>query len=573
MLKRLRIQNFILIDDLDVTFENGLSVITGETGAGKSILIDALTVLLGARASKSFIRTGQEKTQLHAEFQINTKVLIFLAHEHPEFEWTSELIIEKEILQSGKSNAKINGNPVQLQLLKEVGDVLVDIHGQHEHQALLHNSKHVEMLDAYGDEISPTLQSLVEVIDAYKLKDTELIHLKIDDEEANRQIELLTYQIQDIESVQLTVDDDELEAEFELLKDSETLLRTLSVIDGALNGADDQASLMHSLQLEYKNLKRFVRLSPTLLALSNQLNDLIYQADDFSHQLRHYKDQIQMDDERLYALEKRLDRINLLKRKYGNSVEIILRFKQDAEVRLEQLQNLSALRETYLEQRETLYQSYLMIAQKLTKIRKNVAERFEREMSEELKSLNMEKSRFVVEFSDLADQNGLYRVSKRGVESVEFLVSFNPGEMVRPLKQVASGGEMSRVMLALKVILARQDMISTLIFDEVDTGISGKTASIVAEKLYKVSLHHQVLCISHLSQLALMGDFHYLISKESNDSTTKTQLELLTDNRRQEELARMIGGAHQTHSTIEHVRELMANIERHKQTTRGETYA
>jgi DNA repair protein RecN (Recombination protein N) len=571
MLKRLQIQNFILIDSLDVSFDQGLSVITGETGAGKSILIDALTVLLGARASKSFIRTGQDKTQLKAWFSLNVSTLHYLQATYPDQNYTTELIIEKEVLQSGKSMAKINGQPISLQVLKEIGDVLVDIHGQHEHQALMNNAKHVDMLDAYGEEIAPLLETLQQKVMAFKAADEKINALKIDDEEANRQIELLKYQVHDIESVQLKADDDDLEKEFELLKDSETLLHTLTAVDALLNGNEDQTSLIHQLLQEHKVLKRFEALSPDLKELSTQLNDLIYQSDDLSHQLRHYKDRIQMDDERLYALEKRLDRINLLKRKYGASVEAILEFKQLSEDRLDELENIGSLRERYLKEKETIYQDYLKIAAELTNRRHQVAERFEREISLELKSLNMDKATFVVEFSDLADQEGLYRVSKRGIEAVEFLVSFNPGEMVRPLKQVASGGEMSRVMLALKVILARQDLISTLIFDEVDTGISGKTASIVAEKLYKVSLHHQVLCISHLSQLALMADWHYLISKESDDNTTKTNLERLTLERREEELARMLGGAHQTQSTKEHVKELLENIQKHKALARGDS--
>lgn len=571
MLKKLHIQNFILIDDLEVLFEPGLTVITGETGAGKSILIDALTVLLGARASKSFIRTGQEKTVIQAQFHIHEPLLKILKLRHPELKWLSSLIIEKEIFQNGKSTARINELQVSLQVLKDVGDYLIDIHGQLEHQALFNSLKHVEMLDSFNTSANNLGEELERTVKAFHAIDQSISALNLDDEAVNREVELLNYQIKDIDAVMLTSADDALEEEYELIKDAETLTKSLVNITSILTGSDDQPGALSQLMSEHKQIKRFESLSEEMKLLSEQMTDLIYASEDFHIQVRRSLDNVQMDEERLYHLEQRINSINMLKRKYGHTVTQILAFRNQAQERLDLLSNLNQKRHALETEKAAVYNRFLEVGLRLTRHRRELAQHFEKDISNELQSLNMPTAVFVVDFTDLADSDGRYRVSNRGLEAVEFLVSFNPGEIVRPLKSIASGGEMSRVMLALKVLLARQDLIPTLVFDEVDTGISGKTASIVAEKLYQVSIGHQVLCISHLSQLALMGDHHYLISKETNGNLTQTKLVKLNEEARMDELSRMISGLHQTQSTKEHVKELLHNIANQKEQYKGRT--
>jgi len=555
MLLELEITNFALIDNLKVDFEKGLNILTGETGAGKSIIIDALNMVVGDRADREFVRTGTNKCRIQAifSFKKSENLIHLLSDNGIDFD-DDTLIITREIHATGRSVSRVNGIIINQSLLKQISEYLIDIHGQHEHQSLLNASNHIHMLDAYGGErINPLLHMYKNNYKSYLDATKELGIICNNMQERERQIELLKYQITEIDSANLKVGEDEdLEKELMILTNSEKII---TVVDNTCNDLYNSSQYPPAIDLLSRNLKGLLNISSIdtdLKTFYDTLEEIQIKIDDVVRDMRAYLQQIDHDPSLLENLESRLNTINNLKRKYGSTIQEILEYKDkineeldvyiNSEERIQSLQTLIS----------TLEKELRVSALKLSQERKGIALEFEKDLKDVLMTLNMGKVSFTIKFEETSKD-----FTHSGIDKVEFLMSTNMGEPLKSLSKIASGGEISRIMLSFKTILANVDQVDTLIFDEIDTGISGNTAQIVAEKLREISNRHQILCITHLPQIASMANEHFLIEKKIVANNTKTTVHKLEKKERVNEVGRLLGGE-LTDLTIKHAKEMIS---------------
>lgn len=571
MLSTLSIRNLAVIEAVDVHFHSGFHVLTGETGAGKSIIIDALGLIAGGRGSADLIRYGCDKAEMEALFELSVQHPVWntLSELGIQAEADEHLVIRRELTVSGKSVSRINGQLVNLTMLREIGEQLINIHGQHEHQSLLRAEKHLGLLDTYGETIiRPIKIKYSEQYRAFVKVEKELRQLQESSQKAYQMLDMYRFQLEEIAAAGLVPGEDESLAEERVkLSHSEKMMDSVSGAYELLHGSHGLEAVSYAIsKLEDINDYDHKGIHPIL----EQLQSAFYQLEDAAFQLRSYRDGIEFNPVRLSEVEERLNMITGLKRKYGESVESILQYYVQIERETDHLENKDERLEKLLAERNQLLEGLLETAEEMSEARKICAEELSNQVEQELKDLQMERTSMRAQISIMEDPKGVewkgkrIRITKHGIDNVEFLISPNPGEPLRPLGKIASGGEMSRIMLALKSIFARHDQIPVLIFDEVDTGVSGRAAQSIAEKLFILSSTCQVFSITHLPQVACMADHQYLIEKNVHDERTMTQVESLSEQGRVTELARMLGGVEITEKTLHHAQEMLKLAEAKK---------
>lgn len=553
MLKELSIKNFAIIDDIRIEFTKGLNLLTGETGSGKSIIIDALGVVLGGRSSKDLIRTGEDKAFIEALFFVDRhfqKIIRDIGFDINE----ETLIISKEISVNYPSVSRINGRPVTLNMLSSITDKLVDIFGQHEHQSLLNVSNHQILIDSLGDDrLKSLLKEYGSLYDLYKEDENKLSEMNISAQEREREIDLLKFQIDEIDEADLKEEDDEqIELEYKKLSNVMSITSGVGEVLSILNeDSYETNSVIGLLDKSIGGINSISRYDDGLNSYQKRLEDIRYELMDINRELNHYLENMELDDERLGFLEDRLDLTNRLKRKYGSNVEKILKYKEEITDRYESLVNFEIEKKSIEDRIEGYKHQLISYGTDISEERKKIAFKLEQNLAEELSELNMRQVIFKVNFTPKET------ISSKGMDNIEFLISTNPGEELRSLSRIVSGGEMSRIMLAFKSIMAEKDNMETLIFDEIDTGISGRTAQIMGEKIRKISKLRQVISISHLPQIAALADSHFVISKDISASKAITKVEMLSEDERVIELARLLGGVDVTELTLQHAREML----------------
>lgn len=563
MLVELSIKNFAIINDLRIRFSDGLTILTGETGAGKSIIINAFNLLLGARASANLIRTGAEAAELEALFSINPSSRIFRNIREWGIEADEELLIRRIISRNDRHRIYINGRLSTIQMLNRVTEHLASISGQHAHQGLLREDQHLMILDQFGNlmplratvasaynEIVPLIESL-QRLKGLRHRQTE--HVK-----------LLEFQKTEITQASLVPGEDaELEQEKRRLKMAETLYQTVAGSFEMLYGSE--GAIIGKLVELSRSLEKSSRIDSQLSGAAKAVEDTAYHLEDVAHGLRRYLDGLQADDHRLEEIESRLDLVQRLKRKYGGSLESVLSHLDAISGELSGLENLSEEIHAAEKQLESRYAELSRCCTELSENRKQVAQLLAKQVEKELESLQMPHARFSIfmqtcgadEKTPVWLQAGGHRIHESGIDTATFMIAPNPGEALKPLSQIASGGELSRVVLALKAILAEKESVETVVFDEVDAGIGGGTAELVGQKLLSLSGYHQIICITHLPQIASFGRHHFKISKQVSAGRTETCIASMSEQERVQEIARMLGGADITQTALEHAREML----------------
>ena len=555
MLRLLHIENIAVIERADILFERGFNVMTGETGAGKSIVIDAISAILGERAYRDMIRTGTQKAAVRAIFEDVPESAWFAANDVP---YAAETTIQREIYLDGKNVCKVNGVPVTVTVLKQLGIQLINIHGQHDSQRLFDEANHLLYLDAFAHD-EALLEAYGAAFSKAQALRREIDRLDMDEAEKARLVETLEYQIGEIERAELRPgEDEELEARRKLLQNAEKLSDALEAAAAALYGDEDSDGAAALLAQAEKALSRVKSVSDDVAALHQKVTELVYAAQDAAEEARDVRDELTYSAEELEQIEQRLDVLHKLKRKYGASVEDVLVFLEQARSQLDEIEfasdKIERLRAQLAKQDAEVQQAGLA----LREARKRAAVELEKRIQTELSQLDMPKVQFQCQFEEQKPQ-------ETGLDLVRFLMSANVGEALRPMAKVASGGELARIMLAMKNVLAEQDAIPTLIFDEVDAGVSGRAAQKVAEKLWAVAqAGKQVLCVTHLPQIAAMADRQYTVEKRVEGGRTYTRVHLLDEDGRVQELARLVGGAAITETTLAGARELLATAENRK---------
>lgn len=556
MLQELTIRNLAVIEYVQVRCKQGFHVLTGETGAGKSIIIDALGLIAGGRSSSELVRYGSDRAVIEALFQVGADHPVWDVLERMGIEADADehLIIRREITVQGKSTSRINSQLVNLASLKEVGECLINIHGQHEHQSLFRTEEHIEWLDLFGHEtIGPVKQVYKEAYKAYITVRDQLRELQESGKQALQMMDLYRFQVEEIGAAKLKIGEDEaLLEERRRLANAEKLYSGASgAYDGLYGGHEGLDAIRKALQ----KLTDIAAIDPDKLQpLAEQVQSAYYQLEDAAYQLRDYRDEIEFNPSRLDYIEQRLDTLSSLRRKYGETVADILQYYDKIQDELSRMENKDELLQQLRDEEAALLQRLKKCAVALREQRELAAESLASEIMSELKELHMEKTRFKVQITPLPED----RPTKDGADQVEFLISANPGEPLRPLSKIASGGEISRVMLAMKSIFARIDRIPVLVFDEVDTGVSGRAAQAIAEKMSRLSRSCQVFSITHLPQVACMADVHYRIHKATEGERTFTHVDDMDGKGRIEELARMLGGVEVTDKTLQHAQEMLA---------------
>lgn len=553
MLSELSIRNFAIIESLSISFQKGLTVLTGETGAGKSIIIDAVHLLVGGRGSAEFVRHGEDKAEIEGLFFLDSE-------NHPCYAKGKEfgievedgmIVLRRDISKSGKSICRVNGKLVTIATLREIGSTLIDIHGQHEHQELMDETKHINLLDQFGSkDIQPALSEYQMVFKSYEQTLKKLKNLSENEQQIAHRLDLIQFQYDEIQSAGLKInEDEELIEEKRKLNNFERIFESIQSSYIALKG--DQRGL-DWIGMVMDHLETAADINPEYKELHESVANSFYLLEDAARILRNELDILEFDPQRLNDIEDRLTEINQLKRKYGQTIADVLEYAAKIEEEIETLQN----KEIHIDQMEkelaSLKKDLELEAANLTKARTVWAEKLTRLILQELKELYMEKTVFEVKI----DYHG-QQYAKNGADRVEFYISTNPGEPLKPLSKIASGGELSRIMLALKSIFSKHQGVTSIIFDEVDTGVSGRVAQAIAEKIYKVAKNSQVLCISHLPQVAAMSDTHLYITKEIKKGRTKTSVSPLTDIEKIREIGRMISGVEITELTKQHAEELL----------------
>ena len=555
MLLNLHVKNLALIEEVDVDFEKGLIVLTGETGAGKSLILGSVNIALGNKASKDMIRKGTDYSLVELTFSVSENC----AKQYDIYMEEDNIVTVTRKISEGRSISKINGETVNIKTLKNVMSLLIDIHGQHDHQSLLYTKNHLDILDKFAkDSILELKEQIKEEYSKYTKLIKKLEEFNIDEGQKAREIEFAEYEVNEIESANLKPEEDvQVEEEFKKLSNSKEIVSALSEIYNALSyeTAGGLGDIINKAVMDINSIKG---MDEKISQFQTELYDIDNLCRELTSQIYDYNSGMDFNPEYVREVEERLDVINHLKLKYGNSIEEILRYKEEKEEYLEKLNNMTDEMESVKNQISELEVTLNNLCTKLSEQRKKAAKELEVLVKQALVDLNFIAVEFEIQITRKES------IGENGFDNVEFMISTNPGESVKPLVKVASGGELSRIMLAIKSILATEDDIDTLIFDEIDTGISGQTAMKVAEKMAKISRNHQVICISHLSQIAAMADSHYLIKKTADENSTTTSIKKLTRQQSIEELVRINGGSGITEAGFIHATEMKDMADRTK---------
>lgn len=548
MLLRLSIKNIALISHLDVEFVAGLNILTGETGAGKSIIIDAINLALGEKAEYELLKHGETKASVEAEFDISGNIPILNALNSLDIETEDDtLIVSRELNASGRSVCRLNGTVVSRSSLKNIMDFLVDVHGQHEHQSLLAPKYHIQYLDAYAkDSLAQYKEIVNHAYDRFKSLEHDMEVNFLPPDERERRIDTLTYQINEIESINpMTGEDDELLRTRDMLMNAERIALSLTTAYDALYGGESNA--LSAIKSALVGLNDIKELSDSYSALQSKCDEAFYIIEDIAFQVREQKEVSNFEFSDLEQVEERLNVINSLKRKYGGTIDSVLQYAENARMELERIQNSADAFERNTVLINKYREDYYTGAEQLTIARKHSAEHFCAEVLAELRDLGLQNASLTVRF----DTESGDVPSRNGIDKVEFLLSANSSEPEKPLAKVASGGEISRIMLALKTVLSHVEGISIMIFDEIDTGISGETATTVGLKMHYIAKGKQVIAITHLPQIAAFADAHYLVEKTEQEGIVRSDLKRLTDEEHKTEIARIMGGTH-SRAALEH---------------------
>lgn len=554
MLLQLNIMNFALIEKLSIDFSRGFNVLSGETGAGKSILIDAISFVLGGKFNKNLIRVGEDKTVVEAVFSIeNQRTRDILK----ELDISDEgiVILSRESFHSGKTIAKVNNKSLLLSKIKQVSETLIDIHGQHENQNLLDSSNHINYIDSFGQDL---LVNKLKEYDKFYLKygevEEKVNRLQGNDGEREKKIDFLKFQMDEINSIKPKIgEDEELSKKFNMLSNGEKIKKALEKSYILLKENDEsRISIIDSLMYVIRELKSIEAHHEDVKPIVDSLEESYYLLEDNTRTVSDLKDNTDYDIGELEFINSRMYQLSACKKKYGPTLEDVLVYKNHIEEQYYELINSGDIIEELLKEKKKLYEKLTEIAEELHNIRLRISESLEKEIKKELDYVGLEKSRFKI---DVAYTDNL---NSKGRDKIQFNISTNPGQPLQPLEEVVSGGELSRIMLALKTVFVDKDQIPSVIFDEVDTGISGRIAQRVGEKMVLISEAHQVFCITHLPQIAALADANYLIEKNSNEVNTFTKVKKLKDDEVEQEVARIIGGSEVTAITIENAREMIS---------------
>lgn len=552
MLLELRIENFAIIQKLELNFKEGLTTFTGETGAGKSILLDGITCLVGGKTDASMVRSDAERANLEAVFSIpeyNRREINEILEREELVDDPNLVILSREIRREGRSIARVNGRNVSQNILKDLGNYLIDIHGQSEHLSLLNIRQHLGLLDRFADD-EELLHTYRKIYHQLRAVDKELEGLREAEKDAVRMTDLLNYQIQEIDAAHLQLGEEAtLRQELSRLANAEKLStlakNSLVLLD---EGSPESQSISDLLGEVVQNLSGLSAIDKGMIETAEQVESMANLAGDISRELQTYLENIEYNPKRLEQVEERISLLTTLKRKYGENEQAILDFAQKAKQQLEKITHAEERISELENQEKALKEQLAEQAKSLSQIRKQAAEQMGRQVEIELDDLRMEGAKFAVNIQYKPDEDGLpinvnekVKFDENGIDQVEFMIAPNPGEGLKPLVKIASGGETSRLMLALKNVLARADTIPTLIFDEIDQGIGGRVGAVVGEKLWNLGRRHQVFCVTHLPQLAAYGNQHLRVYKEVEDGRTLTHVVNLDDAERISELANMFG--------------------------------
>ena len=555
MLLEISIKNFAIIEAISLNFEKGMTVLTGETGAGKSIIIDAMNMMLGARATTDVIRHGAPKAEIEGLFSVENSHALQMIFDEQGIELGDEIIIRREILQNGRSVSRVNGQMVNLSVLRSIGQYLVDIHGQHDQEELMRPQLHIQMLDGFGDADFLELKQAYQTnFDAYRKMRKQLLEIKKNQEEHKARIEMLEFQMAEIESASLQPGED-----LKLNQERDKLLNHKNIADTLTNAYtmldNEEFSSLANVRSAMNDMESLEDYDAEYREISSSLSESYYVLEDVTKRLEDIIEDLDFDGNRLMQIESRLDLIHSITRKYGGNVDDVLMYfaKITEEYNLLTGNNLSS--DDMEAELKKLEVSLVDLASKLASARHNLAQQLEIEIQQELKDLYMEKAQFQVQFTK-------GKFTREGNESVEFYISTNPGEDFKPLVKVASGGELSRLMLAIKSAFSRKEGKTSIVFDEVDTGVSGRVAQAIAQKIHKIGQNGQVLAISHLPQVIAIADYQFFIEKISNDHSTVSTVRLLSVEERVEEVAKMLAGENVTEAALSQARELLQSKEK-----------
>ncbi|MGX9135217.1 DNA repair protein RecN [Rummeliibacillus sp. JY-2-4R] len=554
MLKELSIKNFAIIEDLTVAFQEGLTVLTGETGAGKSIIIDAVQLLAGGRGSQEFIRHGAKKAELEGLFTVNSSnYSAYNKCEEAGIEIEEGMIIlRRDLNDSGKSVCRVNGKLVPLSLLREIGATLIDIHGQHESQELMDDKHHISLLDQFaGEEIEPVKERYLKQYEDYKFLKKELAAISVNEQQVAQKIDLYQFQIKEIDACKFRPNEEEdLSEERRRLMNFNKIYESSSTAHEAILGESKGLDWIGQAMTELEDV---VTVDEGFKEYSDAVSNAFYNLQEAAFGIKNILDDLEFDPERLNEVEHRLALIQSMKRKYGHSLQEILEYREKIGEELESLLNRDENIQKNEQQLIEFKKNLQATASELTSIRKNVGNRLSKAIMQQLRELYMEKAEFSVHFETLP----LDQYDMDGMDRVVFYIATNVGEPPKPLTKIASGGELSRVMLGLKTIFSTTNGITSIIFDEVDTGVSGRVAQAIADKIANISIHSQVLCISHLPQVAAMADHHYHIQKQEDTNRTYTSLTEIFGDDRIDEISRIMSGEEVTAVTLQHAKELI----------------
>lgn len=551
MLQELSIKDFAIIDEIQISFQPKMTVLTGETGAGKSIIIDALGLLAGGRGSTEFIRKGEKKAVIQGLFTLPREANTYnILEEYGIDSEDGQIILQRDLYRGGRNICRINGMMVNLATLRKVGETLIDIHGQNEHQELMKPENHIDLLDEYDKKTSQLRNQYQVVYQNYRKLKLSMEKKEADEKAWVQRLDMLNFQVKEIEEAGLKInEEDELVEEKNKLDNFQAIHDALELSYQILSG--EKIDVVGNLGNAMNELSDVSDLSENLQEINTKISDAFYSLEDAARDISDELDSMEWNGERLNEIEERLELIHQLKRKYGDTIEDILHYHSRIEKELREMENAEQNSEKQERQLSEVLEKVKELAIKLSKQRKKSAKKLEKMIHEQLSALYMDKAVFEVK---CLNNSKLY---SKGIDKVEFYIQTNPGEEMGPLAKIASGGELSRIMLALKTIFSQKMGVTSIIFDEVDTGVSGRVAQAIAEKISQISNNSQVLCITHLPQVAAIADNHYYISKSVNDGRTETSLKELDEKQKIREIARMLSGSEITELTLKHAEELI----------------
>ena len=551
MLQELSIKDFAIIDEIQISFQPKMTVLTGETGAGKSIIIDALGLLAGGRGSTEFIRKGEKKAVIQGLFTLPREANTYnILEEYGIDSEDGQIILQRDLYRGGRNICRINGMMVNLATLRKVGETLIDIHGQNEHQELMKPENHIDLLDEYDKKTSELRNQYQVVYQNYRKLKLSMEKKEADEKAWAQRLDMLNFQVKEIGEAGLKInEEDELVEEKNKLDNFQAIHDALELSYQILSG--EKIDVVGNLGNAMNELSDVSDLSENLQEINTKISDAFYSLEDVARDISDELDSMEWNGERLNEIEERLELIHQLKRKYGDTIEDILHYHSRIVKELREMENAEQNSEKQERQLSEVLEKVKELAIKLSKQRKKSAKKLEKMIHEQLSALYMDKAVFEVKF---LNNSKLY---SKGIDKVEFYIQTNPGEEMGPLAKIASGGELSRIMLALKTIFSQKMGVTSIIFDEVDTGVSGRVAQAIAEKISQISNNSQVLCITHLPQVAAIADNHYYISKSVNDGRTETSLEELDEKQKIREIARMLSGSEITELTLKHAEELI----------------